>query len=46
MKKIQVEQEGVEVKVDFKMVWGIMWRFYTIVCGIAFFLGMIITMFS
>lgn len=46
MKKIQVEQEGVKVKVDFKTVWSFAWRYYAIVFGIAFFLGMIVTMFS
>ena len=46
MKKIQVEQEGLKVKVDFKTVWSFIWRYYAIVFGTAFFLGMLVTMFS
>jgi len=32
-KQIKVENEKVEIKVDFKMVWAFMWRFYLIVLG-------------
>ena len=46
MKKVQVENEKVEINVDFKMVWAFMWRYYAIVFGIAFFLGMVVTIFG
>lgn len=47
MKKyIEVEKEKVEIKVDFTTVWAFAWRYYAIVFGIAFFLGMIMTMFG
>ena len=46
MKKTQVEQEGVKIKVDFQTVWAFAWRYYAIVFGIAFFLGMIVTIFG
>lgn len=36
-KQIKVENEKVEIKVDFKMVWAFVWRCYVIVFGIAFF---------
>jgi len=46
-KKIEVKNDNkVEVKVDFKMVWGIMWRWVVLVFGIAFCLGAITTMFG
>jgi hypothetical protein len=45
-KKIEVKQEGVKIIVDFQTVWAFAWRYYAIVFGIAFFLGMIVTMFS
>ena len=46
MKKVQVEQEGVKIKVDFKTVWSFAWRYYAIVFGIAFATGILIAMFS
>ena len=45
-KQIKVENEKVEIKVDFKMVWGIMWRWVVLVFGIAFATGILIAMFS
>ena len=46
MKKIQVENEKVEIKIDFKMVWAFMWRWVVLVFGIAFCLGVITTIFG
>ena len=46
MKKIQVENEKVEIKVDFKMVLAFMWRAYVILFGIGFAIGIVVTMFS
>ena len=45
-KQIKVEQEEVRVKIDFPMVWAFLWRAYAIVFGIAFFLGMLVTIFG
>jgi len=43
--KIKVEQEGLKVKVDFKTVWSFVWRYYAIVFGIGFAIGILVTMF-
>ena len=45
-KQIKVENEKVEIKVDFKMVWGIMWRWVVLVFGIAFAIGFLVEIFS
>ncbi len=45
-KKIEVENEKVEIKVDFKMVWAFMWRWIVIVLGTSFAIGILTTMFS
>ena len=45
-KQIKVENEKVEIKVDFQTVWAFAWRYYAIVFGIAFFLGMLATIFG
>ena len=46
MKKVQVENEKVEINVDFKMVWEFMWRAYVILFGIGFAIGILVSMFS
>jgi len=46
MKKVQVENEKVEINVDFKMVWAFMWRAYAILFGIGFAIGILVSMFS
>ena len=46
MKKITVENEKVEIKVDFKMVWAFMWRWIVLVFGIGFVIGILTTIFS
>lgn len=46
MKKVQVENEKVEVKIDFQLVWSFMWRAYVILFGIGFATGILIAMFS
>jgi len=46
MKKIQVEQEGVKIKVDFQTVWAFAWRYYAILFGIGFAIGILVSMFS
>lgn len=46
MKKIQVEQEGVKIKVDFQTVWAFVWRYYAIVFGIGFAIGILVSIFS
>lgn len=45
-KQIKVEQEGVRIIVDFKMVWAFMWRWVVLVFGIGFVIGILTTMFS
>ena len=46
MKKVQVEQEGVRIIVDFRTVWSFMWRWIVLVFGIGFVIGILTTIFS
>jgi hypothetical protein len=46
-KKIEVKNDNkVEVKVDFQLVWSFIWRAYVILFGIGFTIGILATMFS
>lgn len=44
-KQIKVEQEGVRIIVDFKMVWAFMWRWIVIVLGTSFAIGLLVSLF-
>ena len=44
-KKIEVKQEGVKINVDFQTVWAFAWRYYAIVFGIAFCVGILAGLF-
>ncbi len=46
MKKVQEENEKVEIKVDFKTVWAFAWRYYAILFGTGFAIGILVSMFS
>ena len=45
IKKYKVENEKVEIKVDFKMVWAFMWRWIVIVMGVSFAIGLLVSLF-
>lgn len=43
MKTATNEKKKVEVKVDFQLVWGFMWRWIVLVLGTSFVVGLIIS---
>jgi len=43
-KKIEVKNDNkVEVKVDFQLVWSFMWRWVVIVMGVSFAIGLLVS---
>ena len=46
MKKIEVKNEKVEIKIDFQLVWSFMWRWVVLVFGIGFIIGILTTIFG
>jgi hypothetical protein len=45
-KKIEVKNDNkVEVKVDFQLVWSFMWRWFVLAFGIVFCVGIIAGLF-